>query len=554
MMVSQYRSRTAINNFVTYLGLNTRNFGLGTITATMWTGYTVMLMGAFLMSVVEQAAGGKACVPASFGHGSVVCVCNSTYCDSLDPLVILALGNYSKYESSKEGKRLKSSKGTLQANRTVPGLVLTLKTTKKYQQIKGFGGAVTDSAAMNILSLSPETQKNLINSYFSEEGIEYNVLRVPMASCDFSLGNYSYDDNADDFELKHFSLTDEDIKMKIPVIQKAQAISKKPISLFASPWSSPYWLKTNGAMIGKGTLKGEPGDKYHKTWANYFIRFLDEYAKYNLTFWAVTAENEPTAGTITNYPFQALGFTPEHQRDFIALDLGPAFASSAHSKVKLLILDDQRLLLPYWAKVVLSDIHAAKYIHGIAVHWYFDPLVPAGLTLDTTHKLFPDYFLFATEACNGFLPWNRGVQLGSWDRGNKYSHSIIEDLNHYVTGWTDWNLALNALGGPNWVKNYVDSPVIVDPEKDLFFKQPMFYHMAHFSKFISEGSQRVGLDSSEASDLESVAFLRPDGAAVVVVLNRTPADVPFVISDPEHGNINTISPVNTIQTYLWRRQ
>lgn len=520
----------------------------------MWTGYTVLLLGAFLMSVVERAAGGKACVPVSFGHDSVVCVCNSTYCDSLDPLVILVLGNYSKYESSKEGKRLESSRGTLQANHTVPGLVLTLNIAKKYQQIKGFGGAVTDSAAMNILSLSPETQKNLINSYFSEEGIEYNVLRVPMASCDFSLSNYSYDDTADDFELNHFSLTDEDIKLKIPIIQKAQAVSKKPISLFASPWSSPYWLKTNGAMIGKGTLKGKPGDKYHKTWANYFIRFLDEYAKYNITFWAVTAENEPTAGTIIYYPFQALGFTPEHQRDFIALDLGPAFASSAHSKVKLLILDDQRLLLPYWAKVVLSDLHAAKYIHGIAVHWYFDALGPADLTLGTTHKLFPDYFLFATEACNGFLPWERGVQLGSWDRGNKYSHSIIEDLNHYVTGWTDWNLALNALGGPNWVKNYVDSPVIVDPAKDLFYKQPMFYHMAHFSKFISEGSQRVGLDSSKASDLESVAFLRPDGAAVVVVLNRTPADVPFVISDPAHGNINTISPANTIQTYLWRRQ
>ena len=43
---------------------------------------------------------------------------------------------------------------------------------------------------------------------------------------------------------------------------------------------------------------------------------------------------------------------------------------------------------------------------------------------------------------------------------------------------------------------------------------------SHSSKFIPEGSQRVGLVASEKSDLETVALLRPDGAAVVVVLNR----------------------------------
>ncbi|KFP38844.1 Glucosylceramidase, partial [Chlamydotis macqueenii] len=132
----------------------------------------------------------------------------------------------------------------------------------------------------------------------------------------------------------------------------AQAVAKQPLSLYASPWTSPVWMKTNGAMTGRGTLKGSPGDKYHKAWANYFIRFLDEYAKHNLTFWAVTAGNEPTAGEIIFYPFQCLGFSPEHQRDFIAQDLGPALANSTHHAVRLIILDDQRVMLPYWAQVV----------------------------------------------------------------------------------------------------------------------------------------------------------------------------------------------------------
>jgi len=35
----------------------------------------------------------------------------------------------------------------------------------------------------------------------------------------------------------------------------------------------------------------------------------------------------------------------------------------------------------------------------------------------------------------------------------------------------DWNLALNMEGGPNWVKNFVDSPIIVDAENGVFYKQ-----------------------------------------------------------------------------------
>ncbi|NXE58162.1 GLCM Glucosylceramidase, partial [Casuarius casuarius] len=191
----------------------------------------------------------------------------------------------------------------------------------------------------------------------------------------------------------------------IPILQAAQAVAKRPLSLYASPWTSPVWMKTNGAMTGRGTLKGSPGDKYHRTWAQYFIRFLDEYAKYNLTFWAMTAGNEPTAGEIVFYPFQCLGFSPEHQRDFIAQDLGPALANSSHRHVQLIILDDQRVMLPYWAQVVLHDPAAASYISGIGIHWYLDFLAPIDLTLSITHHLFPDYFLLSTEASTGSYFW-----------------------------------------------------------------------------------------------------------------------------------------------------
>ena len=48
---------------------------------------------------------------------------------------------------------------------------------------------------------------------------------------------------------------------------------------------------------------------------------------------------------------------------------------------------------------------------------------------------------------------------------------LTQDLSNWSTGWVDWNLALNMEGGPNWVKNFVDSPIIVDAENGLFYKQ-----------------------------------------------------------------------------------
>ena len=53
-------------------------------------------------------------------------------------------------------------------------------------------------------------------------------------------------------------------------------------------------------------------------------------------------------------------------------------------------------------------------------------------------------------------------------------------MENWVAGWTDWNLALDLEGGPNWVSNFVDSPVIVNASLNEFYKQPSFYAMGHF--------------------------------------------------------------------------
>lgn len=55
----------------------------------------------------------------------------------------------------------------------------------------------------------------LFSFHNSHLGIEYTLGRIPMASCDFSMHPYSYDDNSGDFNLTKFSLTQEDKKFKV---------------------------------------------------------------------------------------------------------------------------------------------------------------------------------------------------------------------------------------------------------------------------------------------------------------------------------------------------
>ena len=80
------------------------------------------------------------------------------------------------------------------------------------------------------------------------------------------------------------------------------------------------------------------------------------------------------------------------------------------------------------------------------------------------------------------------IKLGTWSRGEKYANSIIETLSHWVTGWIDWNMALDIKGGPSWNNNHVDAPILVNASADAFYKQPTYYAMGHFSKSVSLNS------------------------------------------------------------------
>ncbi|KAL3186896.1 hypothetical protein MRX96_004708 [Rhipicephalus microplus] len=522
---------------------------------------TVAALVTFLSETVAQD-----CQPRDYGWGSFVCVCNVHHCDFIGDIGDLPSGEVVVFESSKAGLRF--AKTTEKFSETIEVAddddtrVLSVNSCTTFQRILGFGGAFTDSVGINLNSLPSDMQDDILKSYYSKEGIEYNMGRIPLASTDFSERKYTYDDSPDDFELENFTLALEDLDLKIPYIQKAMSLSSDVTWFFGSSWSSPAWMKTNGELEGFGFLKGLPGGPYYKTWAKYHIRFIQEYEKQGVPIWGLTTQNEPTSGFVPFYPWQTLGFTACSQRNFVTLDLGPALEHAGYGagKVKVLIFDDNRLFLPLWANMILSDHEAAKYVHGVGVHWYQNKFVGPAV-LDHVRQHFPDKFILATEACSGYeITTVNKVKLGSWDRAEEYASDIIENLNHGVGGWIDWNLVLDTEGGPTWANNYVDSPIIVNATAEEFYKQPTFYAMGHFSKFIPRGSIRIFSSLEQYSvidifekELEHTAFLRPDSTVVVIVLNKQNRKVTLKIQDQSTSvKIQKVISERSIATFIWK--
>ena len=463
-------------------------------------------------------------------------------------------------------------------------LVTTLRVNTKLprQTMLGFGGALSDATCRNIKSLSAKMAKSLMEDYYGERGLRYNLARMTMGSSDFSPTPYTNNDRKaapttsnteqreaadkwlrdqasilsddDDVEMKRFRLVDEDFEFKLPVARQAIATSRQEIKFFSSLWSPPIWMKNNSHIV-HGWLKGDIYGPYYKALADYIVRWLEAYRKQGLEFWATTALNEPMTGIKPFIFHNSLGITREDYVTFLKLYLGPMMRQRGFANVKLIMLDDNKGYAPQLVKLVLGDPEAAKFVAGIGVHWYMNDEYE---NLNFIERDHPDKFLLSTEASNGYLPFQVHTLPGNWDRGVAYMYDMIKVIQKQAAGWVDWNMALDLDGGPSWAKNNLDAPIIVNSDRDEYYKSPAFYAIGHFSKFVEPNSTRLDHRLANARynrPLEAVAFYTPRDYVVIVALNTNKHPVPFrIIVDQQLVRVVTLrdESFNTI-IFKWKR-
>ena len=408
-----------------------------------------------------------------------------------------------------------------------------------FQTFLGIGGAITDASAEVFAKLSPGKQVEFLQAYFSKEkGIGYSLIRTNIHSCDFSPGSYTYIAEGDT-ALKTFSI-EHDKQFRIPLIKRATDAAGGKVTLYASPWSPPAFMKDNNSMLKGGKLL----PAFYQSWANYYVKFINSYQREGIPVWGLTIQNEPMA----TQRWESCIFTAEEERDFLKNYLGPTLKKAGLGNKKITVWDHNRDLISQRASTILDDKDANKYVWGIGFHWYEnwsggDPMFE---NIGKVNEMYPDKNLLFTEGC---VERFKAENYQLWANGERYGRSMINDFNNGTVGWTDWNILLDENGGPNHVNNFCFAPLHADSKTGELIYTPSYYFIGHFSKFIGEGAKRISSVASR-SQLLTTSFLNKNGKVITVVMNQSDKKINYNLCIGTKASAITILP-HAIQTLVY---
>ncbi len=414
--------------------------------------------------------------------------------------------------------------------------VITIDTAIQFQEIDGYGAALTGSSAYLLNKvMSPAQRQTTLKQLFDvTDGIGISFLRLTMGASDFSLTDYTYNDipvNDTDFELASFSLN-KDLEDVIPVLKEILAINPN-IFLMGSPWSPPAWMKTNKSLKG-GKLRLDCYDVY----AEYFVKYIQAMEAEGIHITHVTPQNEPLYFT-AGYP--CMEMQADEQATFIKNHLGPKF-STAGITTKIINYDHNWDNTNYSISI-LNDPQARQYTAGSGFHAYAGNVS----AMTAVHQAHPDKELHFTEISGGAWATNFEDNL-IWNMQNIF----IGTANNWSRSALLWNLALNQNYGPtnNGCSNCRGVITINQPSAQVTLNEE-FYSIAHFSKLVRPGAKRISFLYAQAlTKIDAVAFLNTDGSKVLIITNYDSNYKTFSVKQGEKVFSYTI-PARSVVSFKW---
>ncbi|KPE51111.1 glycoside hydrolase family 30 protein [Chryseobacterium indologenes] len=386
---------------------------------------------------------------------------------------------------------------------------IVIDESQKFQYVDGFGYTLTGGSVEVINRLSPAKRKALLNELFGddENSISVSYLRLSIGASDLDGEVFSYDDLPEgqaDPSLSKFSLAKD--KNLIAMLKEILAINPS-IKIIAAPWSAPVWMKDNGKSKG-GSLKRE----FYGAYANYFVKYIQGMKKEGIHIDAITPQNEPLHPG--NNP--SLYMPSEQQRDFIKGFLGPAFKANG---IKTgIVVYDHNCNKPEYALDILKDPEAYQYIDGSAFHLYEGDIS----ALSTVHNAFPDKNLYFTEQ------WTGSKGTFNEDLNWHIKNVIIGSMRNWSKTALEWNVANDPQYKPHTDGGCTECKgAITVSDSENFTRNVSYYIIAHASKFVPAGSQRIA--STQTEHLSTAAFRTPEGKTVLIVQNGSSTDENFNI-------------------------
>jgi glucosylceramidase len=368
------------------------------------------------------------------------------------------------------------------------------RTGTRDQTWSGFGGCFNEMGWKQLSVLDESARRGVLEALFGrDDGCGLTACRVPIGANDYALSWYSLDEVDGDFAMDHFSI-DRDKGCLIPYIRAALEVNPD-ITLFASPWSPPTWMKTPAAY-NYGTLNRT--EKNLQAYAVYFRKFVEAYAAEGITVRAVYVQNEPNS----DQKFPSCIWTGAEMRDFIKGYLGPEF-ERAGLACTIGAGTIEREDFNAWPLTIMSDEACRTYVGEIGFQW-------AGKgAVQRTHQAWPELPLVQTEneCCGGANSWSD-------------AEHVFGLLQHYITNgvsvYAYWNMALPPGGRSTWGWPQ-NAMITVDAAAATVTHNPEFYVMKHFARFIRAGAVRHVLAGPWSAN--AVCLENTDGSFAYVVSN-----------------------------------
>jgi glucosylceramidase len=464
--------------------------------------------------------------------------------------------------TSADGAELLHDRGAVAFTTRPSGeLTITVDPSRTYQTMDGFGAAITDSSAAVLYRLDAAARDRAMRSLFDpDRGIGVSALRQPIGSSDFTdEPHYTYDDmpaGQTDFALEHFSVAHDEAQI-LPLLRRARALNPR-LTVVATPWSPPAWMKTTDSLIG-GRLKDDPD--IYAAYARYFVKFVQAYRAAGVAVDYLTLQNEPQNRTPNAYPGMDL---PVRQEVKLIEAVGPALRA-AGLPTKILAYDHNWATHPgdiattppgespetdYPYEVL--DSPAARWVAGTAYHCYFgDPSAQTAL-----HDAHPDKGIWFTECSGSHGPDDPPAKFFR-DTLTFHARNItIGTTRNWAKSAIAWNIALDAAGGPHNGGCDTCTGLLTLQADGTVTTNAEYYTIGHLSKFVKPGAVRMASTSFGTTgwngQIMDVAFRNPDGSTALVVHNEN--DDPRTFAVAVGGRSFDYSlPGGALATFTWPR-
>ncbi|HVI08525.1 MAG TPA: glycoside hydrolase family 30 beta sandwich domain-containing protein [Candidatus Binatia bacterium] len=398
----------------------------------------------------------------------------------------------------------------------------------KFQEILGFGGALTDAACYTFNRLSAAARERLFHELFHPSEMGLSVARICVGSSDYSTKLYSFDEGEPDPELNRFSI-EHDREYILPILRQARK-ANPGLFLFSSPWSPPGWMKANGSMLGGSMRKPS-----FAVYSNYYLKFLQAYEAEGVPIQALTTQNEPDTDQDGRMPACLWG--QEYEIEFLRDHLGPLLERNSVS-TKIWILDHNYNL---WGRVVcsLEDERLRNYANTVAWHGYSG--TPEMML--RVQEAFPEIEMHWTE---GGPDYTDPAYLTDWC---KWAGTFCGILRNWCRSITSWNLALDEQGKPNIGPFSCGGVVTIHSQTAEIVRSGQYWAFAHFSRLMRRGARRFDSQSSVPEVLH-VALENPGGQQVLVTVNAGPART----IDLQLSNLTASIPLKagSVTTLAWK--